>query len=140
MPGKGEKNLLLKSLSTSFDYLSGAKHYQVQGMRATSYEYNVAFALERIGLGYIFQYRFYGGRSVRGGIVVDFLVITRPLSTPVWVNGGYWHRGRRAAEDEYQQTLIFFMARGELNRPVTLWDDDCRTKEAALSAVRREFF
>src|SRR3990172_8443267 len=67
-------------------------------------------------------------------------VLTDPLSTPVWVNGGFWHQGKRAAEDSYQQALLYFVARGELKRPVTLWDPDCVTKEAALSAIRREFY
>jgi len=112
----------------------------VQGKQASSYEYNVAWALEKTQIPYIFQFEFFGGRDVRGGLVVDFLALTHPLSTPIWVNGGFWHKGKRAAEDEYQQTLLFFVARGELNRPVVLWDQDCNTKEAALSAIRREFY
>ena len=114
--------------------------FTVQGKTATSYEYNVAWALDKMQLPYMFQFAFFGGKSVRGGIVVDFLVLTSPLSTPVWVNGGFWHKGKRAVEDSYQQALLYFVARGELNRPVTFWDEDCRTKEDALSAVRREFY
>jgi len=112
----------------------------VQGKQASSYEYNVAWALEKTQIPYIFQFEFFGGRDVRGGLVVDFLALTHPLSTPIWCNGGFWHKGKRAAEDEYQQTLLFFVARGELNRPVVLWDNDVNTKEAALSAIRREFY
>ena len=114
--------------------------FTVQGKDATSYEYNVAWALDKVELAYMFQFIFLGGKAVRGGMVVDFLVLTDPLSTPVWVNGGFWHQGKRAAEDSYQQALLYFVARGELNRPVTLWDPDCVTKEAALSAIRREFY
>jgi len=114
--------------------------FTVQGKVATSYEFNVAWALDKLELPYMFQFAFFGGRAVRGGIVVDFLVLTNPLSTPVWVNGGFWHQGKRASEDSYQQAVLYFVARGELNRPVTLWDPDCRTKEAALSAIRREFY
>ena len=114
--------------------------FTVQDKRATSYEYNVAWALDKLELPYMFQFAFFGGRSVRGGIVVDFLALTNPLSTPIWVNGGFWHRGKRATEDSYQQALLYFVARGELNRPITLWDEDCRTKEDALSALRREFY
>jgi len=73
-------------------------------------------------------------------MVVDFLALTHPLSTPIWVNGGFWHKGKRAVEDEYQQNLLAWAKRGELNDPVVLWDQDCNTKEAALSAIRREFY
>src|SRR3990167_8914356 len=104
----------------------------VQGKQASSYEYNVAWALEKTEIPYIFQFEFFGGRDVRGGLVVDFLALTHPLSTPIWCNGGFWHKGKRAAEDEYQQTLLFFVARGELNRPVVLWDNDVRTNVPAM--------
>ena len=114
--------------------------FTVQGKDATSYEYNVAWALDKVELPYMFQFILLGGKAVQGGMVVDFLVPTDPLSTPVWVNGGFWHQGKRAAEDSYQQAVLYFVARGELNRPVTLWDPDCVTKEAALSAIRREFY
>ena len=65
--------------------------FTVQGKDATSYEYNVAYALDKLELPYMFQFIFLGGKAVRGGMVVDFLVLTDPLSTPVWVNGGFWH-------------------------------------------------
>ena len=133
---------MLRSFARTFQpiVVGEPTSFTVQGKDATSYEYNVAYALDKLELPYMFQFAFFGGRTVRGGMVVDFLVLTDPLSTPVWVNGGFWHQGKRAAEDSYQQALLYFVARGELNRPVTLWDADCVTKEAALSAIRREFY
>ena len=115
-----------------------APDYQVQGKSATSYEYNVAKALETVDLPYMFQYQLFGGRARRGGIVLDFLVFTRPLSTPVFVNGGYWHSGQKRSEDELEQNLVFYYAKGEFQKPVIFWDEDCKTEEAALNAVRRE--
>ena len=113
--------------------------YQVQGRAATSYEYNAAYALGKVGIPYLFQFQFFGGRRVRGGLVVDFLVLTRPLSTPLYINGNFWHSGQQAAEDKYQQVLLFAAARGELNRAVEWFDPDCATKEQALAAARRDF-
>ena len=131
-----------RSFVSTFDIpvIGQPPSFTVQNKTATSYEYNVAFALDKLQLPYMFQFAFFGGKSVRGGIVVDFLVLTNPLSTPVWINGGFWHKGKRAVEDSYQQALLYFVARGELNRPITLWDPDVITKEAALSACRREFY
>ena len=131
-----------RSFISTFDIpvIGQPTSFTVQGKTATSYEWNFGWAFDKLKLLYIFQFVFFGGRSVRGGIVLDYLVLTNPLSTPVWLNGGIWHQGKRAAEDSYQQALLYFVARGELNRPITLWDPDLITKEAALSAARREFF
>lgn len=133
---------MLKSFASTFEpvVVGVPSGFTVQDKKATSYEYNVAWALDKLQIQYMFQFQFFGGRSVRGGIVVDFLALTNPLSTPIWVNGGFWHRGKRATEDSYQQALLYFVARGELNRPITLWDPDCNTKEAALSALQRELY
>src|SRR3989304_9837777 len=133
---------MLRSFARTFQpiVVGEPTSFTVESKDATSYEYNVAWALDKVELAYMFQFIFFGGKAVRGGMVVDFLVLTDPLSTPVWVNGGFWHKGKRAAEDSYQQALLYFVARGELKRPGTLGDPDCVTKEAALSAIRREFY
>ena len=133
---------MLRSFARTFTIpvIGQPTDFTVQGKTATSYEYNEAWALDKLEIPYIFQYQYFGGRSVRGGIIVDFLALTNPLSTPIYINGGFWHKGKRAAEDWYQQILLFWAARGELNRPVVFWDPDVITKEAALSANRREFY
>lgn len=110
----------------------------VQGTHASSYEANVAWALDKVELGYIFQYEVLGGRSRRGGFIIDFLVFTVPMSTPLWVNGDYWHGGKQSTIDRYQQALFASLMRGRINRPVIFWGSDSETKEAALSSVRRE--
>jgi hypothetical protein len=111
----------------------------VRGKRATSYEYNFASALDRYELGYLFQVSYWGGRSMRGGLVLDFLVFTQPLYTPVWVNGDYWHRGGRAQEDFLQQALLDAFSQGQLAPAKTYWGKDCDSYEAAVATVRKDF-
>ena len=120
-------------------YKSSSGGFIVQGTKASENEFNVALALEHLKLPYIFQYSFLGGKVQRGGFVADFLVITTPLSTPLWVHGEYWHgRGRQRTEDELQQELIKFYHPGQLADPVVLWGQETDTYSDALTAVRRE--
>ena len=113
--------------------------YLVKEQKATLYEFNVALALDKLGLEYDFQYSFFGGRSLRGGMVVDFLVYTSPLPTPCWVHGEYWHRGRQATIDKFNAAVLTQVQRGRLAEPVILWGHEIETKEAAMSAVRKAF-
>jgi hypothetical protein len=43
-----------------------------------------------------------GGKSVSGGSVLDFLMYTDPLWTPVNIKGVYWHSGYNALDDEFR--------------------------------------
>jgi hypothetical protein len=127
--------------STSYNQIkleAVGQKYTVQGQRASSYEYFVALAFDELELAYIFQYDVLGGRRRLGGFIIDFLVLTRPLSTPVWVNGEYYHRGKQTLKDKYQQALLSSLMRGRINPPVIFWGDDVKTKEDALASVRRE--
>jgi len=110
----------------------------VHGEKATSYEYNFAWALDTMKLPYLFQVDFLGGRKLRGGLVLDFLVLTVPLPTPVWCNGNYWHSGQAHAEDKLKQAALDRETGGQFRPAITLWGEDLITKEAALRAVRRE--
>jgi hypothetical protein len=112
--------------------------YTVLGKKATSYEWNVAQALDAIGMGYDFQVSYWGGRSLAGGMVLDFLLYTAPLPTPVWVNGDIWHRGQRKTVDDYQAAQLDYLFKGQLNPPIAWWGVDSSTPEAAMAAVKRD--
>ena len=130
---------MLRSAAATFNQTLG-EIPDIQGKSPDSWnEYYVALALEKLELPYIYQFEIFGGH-LRGGVILDFLVLTHPLSTPIFVNGLYWHKGKRAAVDEYQQSIIKIAFRGEINEPVILWDNDSNSPEAALSAIRREFY
>ena len=62
----------------------------VQGKKASSYEVFVAWALDVLGLNYTFQYAIGGGRSRRGGQMLDF-VVWSAITWVLDVRGGVWH-------------------------------------------------
>lgn len=109
----------------------------VQGMDATSIEYNVAKALEQLGLGYDFQYGINYGRERAGGSVIDFLIYTPGKRTLLDVQGRYWHTG--AHSDELQEMR---------NKQTTshwavylqIWEEDCLTIGDAISWLRQELY
>lgn len=115
-------------LSTKHDAI-----YVIQGKKATSYEFNVSVALDEKGLEYEFQVEFYQGKRVTGGFVIDFLVMTKPEPTPVFVNGEFWHRDK-------ERDLLQTVALKELGytRVVSFWGVDCSDIDAARIAVKRE--
>lgn len=107
--------------------------------RATQYEYNVAQAFDHFGLPYLFQLSFLGGRQIKGGIVLDFLVETRPLPTPCWVHGEYWHAGYQRTIDLMKQVTLFLLLAGEAAPAVVLWGDMVKTEDDAKLAVKKYF-
>lgn len=98
----------------------------------STYEANVADALDFLGWDYWYQYAVGGGRDRRGGMVLDFLIWTRPAATPVWVNGRYWHN-RRLETDLLQQSRVKTLLGFPCADPLVLWDEDCQTVDDALN-------
>lgn len=105
--------------------------------RASEYEYYVALALEKLDLEFRFQVKFQGGRGVKGGFILDFLIFTVPLPTPMWVMGEYWHRGKQRAIDLYQQVKLDSLFRGQMNIAVILFGEDLQTEDQAYRTVKR---
>jgi hypothetical protein len=110
----------------------------IQGSKATDIEWRVGKALDILDIPFIFQYEMFGGRTIRGGLVVDFLAITAPLSTPIDVRGDYWHGPSKKTEDDLEIALMRHYNRGQIAEPVILWGSELQSDEQALSTVRRE--
>lgn len=72
-----------------------------------------------------------GGRSVKGGLVVDFVLYT-PLPIPIVVNGEYWHRND---DTELLELIKVQDAYGQ--EPKVIWGDDAETDEEARATVLR---
>ena len=100
-------------------------------------EINVAMALDELKLEYIFQYQV-GMPGVRGSQVIDFLVYTIPLPTPLFVHGRYWHEGRMGAEDTLKMAELTSQSRGRWADPVIVWGEDTETVEDAKVALQKE--
>jgi hypothetical protein len=110
--------------------------YTIAGSDASDIEWRVAVALERLGLFFIYQYALLGGRTARGGIVLDFLVLTDPLSTPLDIRGEYWHQPKQRIEDDLGLALA--MSRGQFAQPVIIYGGELQSIEQAYATVKRE--
>ena len=108
----------------------------VQGKKASLNEYNVAAALTQLNLNFDFQVNVDGGRTIRGGLVLDFLVYTVPKPTPLQVHGNYFHKGEAEAEDRLKELKL--LEKPYWYPPVTVWGNESETVEDALLALRRE--
>ena len=108
--------------------------YLVRGKSATSNEYFVAAALDKLGIPFLFQVSYWGGRSLRGGQVLDFLV-WNPLETPVQVFGEYWHSGLLGSKDRLKLAQLQML----FDTPIViLWGNETDSYQDALSAVREK--
>lgn len=110
--------------------------FTIQGSNATDIEWRVALALEKLKIPYMFQFEIMGGRAVRGGIVLDFLALTDPLSTPIDVRGDYWHGPKQRVDDDL--ALAIMMSRGQYAEPVVMYGGELQTEEQAFATVKRE--
>ena len=121
---------------------AGLKYYVTdrrgRTSKASSNEYYVSLALDTLGFEYAFQLSVAGGKTLAFGIVVDFLVETVPLPTPVWVHGEYWHTGAEREKDLRQQDIVREYMQGSILEPVEIWGHESETQEMALSSVRRK--
>lgn len=101
-------------------------------------EYYVALALYRLKLDFEFQKSIGGGTSVRGGQVVDFWVFTFPFTTPVFIQGGYWHNRAKQAEDDIKQQAIQQMYKGHIAENLLIPAEDITDPDTAYSILRRK--
>ena len=72
-------------------------------------EWAVFWALEQIGADFRYQSPFFGGRTVRGGAVVDFVIFSPVPRLLIRVQGIYYHLhqgGRRVAGDLIQKLAL----------------------------------
>ena len=111
----------------------------VQGkMPDSKEEYWFALALNKAGLSYYYQYPIAGGKSRRGGQMLDFMVYTKPLPTPVAIQGRYWHTGSRGQDTDFGIAKIDRILRGKCRPVVQVWDNELPTPEMALVVVKEK--
>ena len=109
-----------------------------QTKKATSNEKFIADALTKFNLAFQFQMSVGGGRSQSFGIVLDFLVMTRPMPTPLWVHGEFWHQGAQRAADLRAMVTVDTFGQGNYARGVEIWGNESDEPEKAMNAVRRK--
>lgn len=112
----------------------------VQGIMPDSKEeYWCALALYRLKLDFVFQKHVMGGRSGRGGQVVDFWVYTAPHATPVYIQGDYWHYANGRGYDSKLKIAKLKSYYGtSIMEPVEIMTSTTPTPDAMYQVVRRE--
>jgi len=101
-------------------------------------EARVAVALPMLGLDFQYQVSIAGGRRFPGGLIIDFVVETTPLPTPLQVQGRYWHgvgqEGGRA-QDVLELAKIKRIMGHSWADPVEVWDNELTSVAQALMTV-----
>lgn len=108
----------------------------IQGiMPASKEEWRVGMALMKLKLSFQFQVSVNGGRSRRGGQVVDF-VVYGPFPTPVQVDGEYWHSGQLRPDERMMRAQLEQVYQREV---VVIWGSEATSVQAAVQVLRRYF-
>lgn len=102
----------------------------VQGkMPGSTEEYRLALALKKLRVDFEFQVPLRGGRRVKGGQVIDF-VVYKPFPQPVQVEGAYWHRNQSL--EKWKTAVI----RQEFGRdPIVVQTNELTDQQAAYQVV-----
>jgi hypothetical protein len=111
----------------------------VQGIMPDSKEeYWCALALYKLKLDFVFQKHVMGGRSGRGGQVVDFWVYTAPLPTPIYIQGDYWHYANgRGYQSQLNIAKLKAYYGASIAEPVEILTSTTPTPEAMYLVVKR---
>ena len=111
----------------------------VQGIMPQSKpEWRVAMALDALGFEYQYQRSIGGGRSIRGGQVVDFWIYTAPKPTPAFVQGAYWHKQATSSEDDIKQAKVQHLYAGRVMPNLLLEEKYLGSVASATAYLRRE--
>lgn len=111
----------------------------IHGQKAGSKpEWYVGIALVKLGWSFDFQLSYFGGRAVAGGMVLDFLVKTLPDPTPIFVQGAYWHSGKRQEVDALQIANMRQAFGGRMRNPILLEEKDLANPDAAYDTLLGE--
>lgn len=115
-------------MSVQFTREPPPERMELQGTIVDSVEeYNFGIALEKFCFGYYFQWFHWYGTPFPGNIVPDFIVLTKPRPTPVFIDGDYWHSGSKRERDKAFRLQIFATMGGQLAQYVEI-DADLLTK------------
>lgn len=97
-------------------------------------EQYIAQALTRLRIEWQAQVPLFGGRRVRGGLVVDFVVFN-PWPQAIEIFGEYWHEGELDAMERYKLAL----EEQVYGQPtIIIWAAELETPQSAEAALRRE--
>jgi hypothetical protein len=99
---------------------------ELQGVPVDSKEEaRVGVALSIIGWDFRYQVPVFGGTNLRGGQVLDFLVETVPLPTPLPVQSAYWHGPSKKPDDRLNIYQLRSKTSSYWADPKEIWDYEC---------------
>ena len=112
---------------------------EVQGKPvAGAFEAIVSKALETMGWDFEYQKPLFGGRRVKGGLILDWLVYTRPRPTPLFGQGKYWHNlGQRPETDRIQMAKLRSRLRRYFAGAKEIWDYEAPDVDTAMRNLTR---
>jgi hypothetical protein len=112
----------------------------IKGKRAGStYEWRVHLSLIKYGWEFDYQVAILGGRRIKGGQVIDFVVYTVPFPSILFVDSDYWHTGTKADRDNFNRLLIFSEFEGRINGVYNVVGQDLQTQEMTDQAILKLF-
>lgn len=114
---------------------------QIQGLYPDSKEEVIfATALDSLKVEYVYQLPVQGGRTRRGGSVVDFYVSdTAPNPVAVQIEGSYWHpQGSQEEDFQRQQLERWLRFRGARLVTIRIDDGALASVESAMRFIREE--
>lgn len=109
----------------------------VQNSIANIPEYKITMAIETLGYDYFFQYWLWGGSTLRGGVIVDWVVFT-PRPTPLEYDGLHWHTGAASEEDKLQRIRVAQHFRVAEVKVITSLEVDSDTPQDEVLRVVRD--
>lgn len=96
-------------------------------------EWRVAVALWRYKVEFRYQVPIMGGSMVRGGQLLDFLLLVDPSPIPLQIFGNYWHRAQIKNEDRFKISML----RQQFGiDPVVIWGSELQTQDEANTKIR----
>lgn len=102
-------------------------------------EWRSYLAFVRLKMSFIYQYPVRGGRSRRGGLVVDFLLLFPPLPRPVFVQGSYWHNVfKNPLEEKTNIDRMMKENKGQFGTPIMALEKDLPNADAAYWFYSKE--
>lgn len=98
-------------------WILASLHYKVE------FEYQVSIA---------------GGSNISGGLVLDFMMYTKPLWTPVSIKGRYWHSGYTEFLDTIREAKVAEEYKGRVLPLVSIYSDELPDLETAKAVFREK--
>jgi len=111
---------------------------EVKGKKASTPEWTVAMAADRLKINYQYQVPIEYGRTMKNGQVIDFIFYIAPIPVPCYVQGDYWHGGReKRQKDQWMMTRVQAAFDYQVTAPIEIWEHEVPTVDAAVTVLRQ---